>query len=223
MESTCSFSHLEGEHPIQIEVDLEATSQAPPPPSWHAEVFTGPQNKVSKNTTKPEAKPNLMVTPPPKTSGQPGTQDPTMHAEPLLLPGTDRKERKGSLPQMCPSTGFLKPQPSLRVSGPTQKSSHPHQLWEPAPIYRLRTALCPSGSLEGLKGTPSSEWKLMPRQRLASRNIVTTSQPYLPPSQMPQCRAQPSQPITVASKGPSDFKWQRVWPGPHLHLVLRFF
>lgn len=109
VESTCSFSHLEGEHPIQIEVDLEATSQAPPPPSWHAEVFTGPQNKVSKNTTKPEAKPNLMVTPPPKTAGQPGTHDPTMHAEPLLLPGTDRKERKGSLPQMCPSTGFLKP------------------------------------------------------------------------------------------------------------------
>lgn len=60
MEGTHSLADLGGEHHIQIGVDLGAMSQALPSASWHTEVFTGPENKVPKNSTVPQAKPNFM-------------------------------------------------------------------------------------------------------------------------------------------------------------------
>ena len=73
------------------------------------------------------------------------------------------------------STCFLNGQRSLKTSGATQKSYHPHQLWESVPIYRLRTTPCP------LQRLWLSEGCRMPRQTLPSSNVMATIQPYLPP------------------------------------------
>lgn len=60
VEGTHSLAELGGEHYIQIGVDLGAISQALPSASWHTEVFTGPENKVPKNSTMPQQA-NLMT------------------------------------------------------------------------------------------------------------------------------------------------------------------